>query len=92
MAGRKNCQTWLDLLYWLRSAVVNEIGEATGAENGPMNPNNISKIDSPVVKLALSVLEPTWARFRAENALRMHFHRSGIVFLLILEGFLINFD
>ena len=28
----------------------------------------------------LSVLEPTWSRFSADNAPRTHFHRSGVVF------------
>ncbi len=26
-----------------------------------------------------SLLEPTWARFGAENVPRTHFHRSGVV-------------
>ena len=37
--------------------------------------------------LALSTLEPTWARCGAENAPRTHFHRSGVVFWSILDGF-----
>ena len=34
-----------------------------------------------------ALLEPTWSRFCAENAPRTHFHRSGVVFLNILEWF-----
>ena len=40
---------------------------------------------------ARSVLEPAWAQFGAENAPRTHFHRSGVVFCSIWEGFFNNF-
>ena len=72
----------------LKSTILERSAISWGAENGPINPNNISKSDENLCPFpAGPSLEPTWARFGAENAPRTHFHRSGVVFCLILEGF-----
>ena len=76
----------------LKSTILERSAISWRAENGPINPNNISKshLKSKNFRPG-SVLEPTWARFGAENAPRTHFHRYGIVFCSILEGFSNNF-
>ena len=49
-------------------------------------------IKNGVPRITVGVLEPTWARFGAENVPRTYFDRSGVVFGRFWKDFGRNLD
>ena len=70
-----------------------DFGSQLGSKIVPWNTIFDQKGSKRVVGFrARRIMEPTWARFGTENAPRMHFHRSGVVFWSILKGFWKDFE